>query len=64
MKLGEIDTPVSEQELGFHTLTPEERRDILQYRENGDIIAQVTCEHCQESLERNPEWVLLHKIHQ
>ncbi|EGL81863.1 hypothetical protein CathTA2_2648 [Caldalkalibacillus thermarum TA2.A1] len=63
LKLGEINAPVTEEQLGFHTLNPEEKQDILLYQENGDIVAQVTCEHCQEAIERNPEWLLLNKIH-
>lgn len=64
MKLGEISAPVSEHDLGFDRLTPEERQDILRYGTDGTLIAQVVCEYCQETLERNPEWVLMHKIHQ
>lgn len=63
LKLGEIDGAVTLADLGFHRLSPEESREILLYQENGDIVAQVTCEHCQEAIERNPEALLLHRLY-
>lgn len=58
--VGEIDSDlVSEFQLGFHFLTPEERRDIIAYSQNGDITVKVTCDYCREALEANPELSLL-----
>lgn len=58
--IGEIDNDlVSEFQLGFHFLTPEERRDIIAYSQNGDITVKVTCDYCREALEINPELSLL-----
>lgn len=56
--IGHIDNPdVTERQLGFQFLTTEERKHIISYETNGDIVAKVVCEYCQEALERNPELI-------
>mgnify|MGYP001454572013 FL=1 len=58
--VGEIDAArVTEQQLGFHFLTPEERRDIISYNPNGDVTVKVICDYCREALEANPELALV-----
>ncbi|SDE53675.1 Protein of unknown function [Paenibacillus sp. UNCCL117] len=58
--IGEIrGGAASEFQLGFHFLTPEERRDIISYNPNGDITVKVVCDYCKEALEANPELSLL-----
>jgi hypothetical protein len=58
--LGEIaDETVSEYQLGFHTLTPEERRDIIAYNSDGDVTVKVVCEYCKQTLDTYPELSLL-----
>jgi hypothetical protein len=58
--MGEINgQTVTEQQLGFHFLTPEERRDIISYNMDGDVTVKVVCEYCKEALEANPELSLL-----
>jgi hypothetical protein len=58
--VGTIDSPlVTEQQLGFHFLTPEERSDIIAYNPNGDVIVNVVCDYCREAIEANPELVLI-----
>ncbi len=55
-EIGEIDDGnVTEFQLGFHFLTPEERKHIISYEADGDTVAKIICEYCQEALERNPE---------
>lgn len=57
---GEINSSaVSEAQLGFHFLTPEERRDIIAYNADGDVTVKVVCDFCREALETNPELSLL-----
>lgn len=46
---------VSEMQLGWHFLTPEERQHIISYGEGGEMIAHVTCEYCSEAIQRHPE---------
>lgn len=59
-KIGEIQSDqVSEYQLGFHFLTPEERRDIIAYNPNGGITVKVVCDYCREALEANPELSLI-----
>ncbi|MEY8739075.1 anti-sigma-F factor Fin [Paenibacillus tundrae] len=58
--IGQIDsTGITETQLGFHFLTPDERRDIIAYNSGGDITVRITCDYCKEALELNPELSLL-----
>lgn len=50
---------ITEAQLGFDSLTAEERRDIIAYDFNGEITVKVTCDHCKEALEAHPELSLL-----
>lgn len=50
----ESDT-VSEMQLGWHFLTPEERQHIISYGTDGELVAHVTCEYCSEAIARHPE---------
>lgn len=43
-------------QLGFNHLTAAERREMIHYDENGDVLVKTVCEDCQEALERNPEF--------
>ncbi|SMO81097.1 anti-sigma-F factor Fin family protein [Melghirimyces algeriensis] len=58
--IGTIDNEeVTELQLGFHWLTPKERKDIISYDPSGQTTVRVVCETCQEMLNRNPELSLL-----
>lgn len=58
--LGTIDsTVISEMQLGLHSLTPAERRDIIAYDLSGDVTVKVTCEYCNEALVNHPELSLI-----
>jgi hypothetical protein len=58
--IGEIvSNQISEFQLGFHFLTPEERSDIISYNPNGDVTVKVVCSYCGEALEANPELILV-----
>lgn len=58
--IGQIDDPsVTEQQLGFHFLTPEERGDIITYNAGGEIEVKSICDYCKEALEANPELSLV-----
>ncbi|MEB3103259.1 anti-sigma-F factor Fin [Ferviditalea candida] len=58
--IGEIEKPlISEEELGFHFLTPEERRDIISYNQDGGMTVKVVCDYCKEALDNYPELSLL-----
>jgi hypothetical protein len=58
--VGEINnTAISEYQLGFHFLTPEERRDIISYNIDGDVTVKVVCDYCREALDANPELSLV-----
>jgi hypothetical protein len=58
--LGEIPGDAADEaRLGFHFLTPEERRDIIAYNSNGDVSVQLVCDYCSEALRANPELTLV-----
>lgn len=58
--LGTIDSSViTEMQLGLHSLTPAERRDIIAYDLSGDVTVRVTCEYCNEAIETHPELSLI-----
>ncbi|HET7657222.1 MAG TPA: anti-sigma-F factor Fin family protein [Bacillales bacterium] len=44
------------EQLGFNHLTVEERRELIHYSSNGDVVVTAICEDCQEALERNPDY--------
>jgi hypothetical protein len=57
MQIGSLNQiSIDSERLGIHTLTDEERRDLIAYQSNGDIAVKSICEDCHESLERNPEY--------
>ncbi|RIX49280.1 DUF2757 family protein [Paenibacillus nanensis] len=58
--IGSVAEPsITEQQLGFHFLTPEERSDIIAYDSNGDVTVSLVCEHCNEALNLNPDLMLV-----
>jgi Protein of unknown function (DUF2757) len=58
--LGKLEQSiVNSEQLGFHMLNDEERKDFITYTSNGDIHVKSICSDCQEALERNPD---LHSI--
>ncbi|MFA1822376.1 anti-sigma-F factor Fin [Virgibacillus oceani] len=42
--------------LGFQQLTKEEKEEMIQYAENGDMIVHAICESCEESLSQHPRY--------
>ncbi|GIO35017.1 MULTISPECIES: anti-sigma-F factor Fin family protein [Paenibacillus] len=59
-QLGSLDSSlVTDAQLGFHSLTPAERRDIIAYDLSGDVTVKVICDYCREALENNPELSLI-----
>jgi protein-arginine kinase activator protein McsA len=60
MPIGEIaNAEVTEAQLGFHFLTPEERKDIITYNSSGDVTVKLVCDYCHEALQSNPELSLV-----
>lgn len=59
-ELGNVDVDeIGEERLGLNSLTPLELKSIITYEQNGDMIAKIICEHCEETLEKNPELSLI-----
>lgn len=58
--VGEIqEDHISEYELGFHHLTPDERAELISYQSGGEITVKVVCDYCKLALDANPELSLL-----
>lgn len=54
--IGEIqEERISELRLGFHSLTPEEHRDIVSYQNDGNVIVSMSCDYCNEAIVSHPE---------
>ncbi|WP_144558144.1 anti-sigma-F factor Fin [Bacillus pumilus] len=54
VKVGSVDESGVESEgLGFDDLRNEERKDMISYRENGDLDVERICEDWEEAVERN-----------
>ncbi|MCT2534312.1 anti-sigma-F factor Fin family protein [Aquibacillus koreensis] len=55
--VGQLDHhTVDTQALGWNNLSSEDRKQMIQYQNNGDIQIKTICEDCQESLDRNPHY--------
>ncbi|SFF03519.1 anti-sigma-F factor Fin family protein [Alteribacillus iranensis] len=48
-------------QLGLDQLSDEEQQQIIHYGSDGHVHVRVTCEHCEEALENNPEWYTLER---
>ena len=49
----------TQESLGLQSLTHEERDSIITFESNGDLVANVICDYCEEAMVRNPELSLL-----
>lgn len=47
-----VDTNV----LGIEELSEQDRSEMIQHKENGDVHVQTICENCQNALESNPHY--------
>lgn len=55
-RMGTIEeTSIHAEQLGIHTLTDEERNDMVSYESDGDIYIKAICEDCHEAFVRNPQ---------
>lgn len=58
--VGEINSEhINELQLGFHFLTPDERKDIISYNQHGQVTVNVACDYCNEAIKEHPELSLL-----
>ncbi|MFD2761406.1 anti-sigma-F factor Fin [Lentibacillus juripiscarius] len=56
-KIGQLDQQmVDASMLGLDQLSVEDRQDMVNYQENGDIQIKSICESCEESLGKNPQY--------
>lgn len=57
--LAEFPETTYQVQLGLGTLTPEERMEMIQEDEEGNMQIQIICEYCQDALLHHPELSLL-----
>ncbi|WP_186575710.1 anti-sigma-F factor Fin family protein [Aquibacillus kalidii] len=56
-QIGQLEQKVIDtQSLGWKELSSDERKEMIQYQNNGDIHIKAICEDCQETLENNPHY--------
>lgn len=56
VEIGAInDVLIHSKDIGLHTLTEEERRDMIRYEADGHVTIKTICEDCHEALNRNPD---------
>ncbi|WLR41928.1 anti-sigma-F factor Fin family protein [Bacillus carboniphilus] len=57
MEMAKINESVLDSwRLGFDILSTEEREEMVNYEDNGNIFVKAICEDCQEALDRNPSY--------
>jgi hypothetical protein len=55
--IGEInDQIVDTTILGWNTLSDKEKKEMIEYKSNGDVHIQAICENCEETLGTHPEY--------
>ena len=55
--IGEINEQVIDTTLlGWNKLSDEEKKEMIQYKSNGDVHIQAICENCEETLGAHPEY--------
>lgn len=42
--------------LGWDQLSAEDRKEMIEYKQNGDVHIQTICENCEASLEEHPHY--------
>ncbi|KGX85481.1 anti-sigma-F factor Fin family protein [Pontibacillus litoralis] len=47
---------VNANDLGLQHLSEQERLEMIQLHENGDMQVNTICEHCQEAIELHPHY--------
>lgn len=56
-KIGKLENQVMDTAmLGFDQLTEKEKREMIQYRDDGNIYVQTICESCEQTLGEHPEY--------
>lgn len=56
-QVGQLDQQVVDtQTLGWNELSNQDRKEMIQYQNNGDVEIKTICEDCQESLDKNPHY--------
>ncbi|WP_068675832.1 anti-sigma-F factor Fin family protein [Oceanobacillus sp. Castelsardo] len=55
--IGKLDNQMIDTSLlGFNQLSEKEKEEMIQYRDNGDVLVIAICESCEETLGRNPHY--------
>lgn len=47
---------VTQEMLGFDQLTTDEKRKMISFSENGDLVVRIICQSCKNSLDEHPDY--------
>ncbi|WP_077623906.1 anti-sigma-F factor Fin family protein [Sediminibacillus massiliensis] len=55
--VGQLDQQVLDTEkLGWNQLSQEERAEMINYQQNGDIHIKTICENCEDTFQQHPHY--------
>lgn len=55
--IGRLEEQVTDSaSLGFDQLTSNEKKEMIEYKSNGDLIVKVICDYCESALAENPHY--------
>ncbi|ASN03738.1 anti-sigma-F factor Fin family protein [Virgibacillus necropolis] len=56
-EVGKIDQPIVDSAtLGIDKLSAEEQKEMIQFKQNGDVQIKTICENCEAALGQNPHY--------
>ncbi|MFB4168692.1 anti-sigma-F factor Fin [Virgibacillus sp. JSM 102003] len=56
-EIGKLDQQVVDTSmLGWNKLSAEDKQEMIQYQNNGDVHIKTICENCEESLGNHPQY--------
>ncbi|MFG6121013.1 MULTISPECIES: anti-sigma-F factor Fin family protein [Thalassobacillus] len=55
--VGKLEQEIADENmLGINHLTEQEREEMLEFHQNGDLRIKTICDNCQEALDQNPQY--------
>lgn len=56
-RIGKVDQQiVSTSMLGWDKLSTQDKKQMIEYKENGDVHLKVICESCESTLHEHPDY--------
>lgn len=55
--VGKLEQEIADENmLGLGKLTEQEREEMIEFQQNGDLRIKTICDDCQEALDQNPQY--------